>query len=142
MSERSAASGNSSTKMSTAVSALSAETRSGDAHMTITTQFTPVPEINAVTEGRLHPGPRRHLDGRLADSILAAKEAMGLTWRELAVKTGISRAHLNHLSLGRRVPSYRTTEILVAELDLDEVIAEELRAASVSTWPHNIKDER
>jgi len=86
--------------------------------------------------------PQRHLAPHLADAIRAAKEAMGLSWRELAVKTGISRAHLNHLSLGRRVPSHRTTEVLVAELDLDEAVAEELRAASVSTWPHNIEDGR
>jgi cyanate lyase len=110
--------------------------------MTITTQFTPVPKSNAVTEGRPHPGPQRYLNARLAHAIRAGKDATGLSWRELAVRTGISRAHLNHLSLGRRAPSHQTTEALIAALDLDEGVAEELRAASVSTWPHNIKDER
>jgi cyanate lyase len=110
--------------------------------MTITSQFTPMPmNGTAVEEGR-HPGPQRYLDSRLAKAIGAAKDLTGMSWRALAARTGISRAHLNHLSLGKRVPSHRTTEVLISALGLDETVAEELRAASVSTWPHNVEDER
>jgi cyanate lyase len=102
--------------------------------MTITTQFTPVPEINAVTEGRLHAGPQRHLDARLADAIRAGKDLTGLSWRALAAETGISRAHLNNLSLGRRVPSRQTAQVLIDALNLDRDIADELRAVAAPMW--------
>lgn len=102
--------------------------------MTTTTQFTAVPESNAVVENRRHPGPQRRLDARLANAIRAGKERSGLSWRGLAAETGISRSFLNGLSLGRRVPSRRTAEVLVAALNLDGDIADELRAAAARPW--------
>jgi transcriptional regulator with XRE-family HTH domain len=110
--------------------------------MTITTQFTPMPEINAVTEGRLHPGPQRHLDARLADAIRAGKDLTGLSWRALAAETGISRAHLNLISLGKRVPSRQTADALIDALNLDDDIANQLRAAAAPMWWERLDGER
>ena len=81
-----------------------------------------------------HPGPQRHLDPRLADAIRVGKERTGLSWRGLSAVTGISRAHLNHMSLGRRVPSRRVAGILINALDLDYETAKELREVATPTW--------
>ena len=102
--------------------------------MTTTAQFTPVPRSTAATEGRPHPGPQRHLDDDLAHAIRAGKDATGLSWRGLAAETGVSRAHLHNLSLGTRIPSRRTAQVLIDALDLDDDIADELRAAATSMW--------
>jgi cyanate lyase len=101
--------------------------------MTITTQFTPVPRNNAGVEEARHLG-QRHLDARLADAIRNGKDATGLSWRELAAETGISRAHLNNLSLGKRVPSRLTAQVLIDALNLDDDIADELRAVAMPMW--------
>jgi ribosome-binding protein aMBF1 (putative translation factor) len=110
--------------------------------MTITTQFTPVPESNTTTERRRHPGPQRHLDARLASAIRAGKEATGLSWRALAAETGISRAHLNNLSLGKRVPSRQTAQVLIDALNLDRDIADELRAVAAPPWWERLDRDR
>ena len=102
--------------------------------MTPTTQITPVSMDTGVTTEDAHLGPQRHLDARLADAIREGKEATGLSWRGLAAETGVSRSHLNHLSLGLRVPSRRVAGILINALDLDDEIARELRAVAVPTW--------
>jgi ribosome-binding protein aMBF1 (putative translation factor) len=81
-----------------------------------------------------HPGPQRHLDARLADAIREAKERTGLSWRGLAAATGISTPHLNHLSLGRRVPSRKVAETLIYTLRLDDEVAEGLRAVATPMW--------
>ena len=81
-----------------------------------------------------HPGPQRFLDARLADAIREGKEQTGLSWRGLAAATGISRAHLNHLSLGRRVPSQRVAEVLIEALGLDNEVATALREVATPLW--------
>lgn len=65
---------------------------------------------------------------------MSAKEATGLSWRGLADATGICRAHLNHMSLGRRVPSQRVAGILINALDLDYETAVGLWEVAVPTW--------
>ena len=102
--------------------------------MTATTPVHPDPMgVTALMEDA-HPGPQRHLDPRLADAIRAGKERTGLSWRGLAAATGISTPHLNHLSLGRRVPSRRVAETLIYALDLDDEIAEGLRKVATPMW--------
>jgi transcriptional regulator with XRE-family HTH domain len=99
-----------------------------------TTSVAPAPMDATATKEDAHPGPQRYLDPRLADAIRAGKEATGLSWRGLAAATGVSRAHLNHLSLGRRVPSRRVVGILINALDLDYETAKGLRAVATPTW--------
>ena len=81
-----------------------------------------------------HPGPQRYLDRRLANAIRRGKEESGLSWRGLAAETGISTAHLNHMSLGKRVPSTRVVGILINFLDLDCETAQGLWAVAVPSW--------
>jgi cyanate lyase len=102
--------------------------------MNPTTPVAPVPMDATALKEDTHPGPQRHLDARLADAIRTGKEATGLSWRGLAAATGISTPHLNHLSLGRRVPSRRVAETLIAALRLDDEIAEELRTVATPMW--------
>ena len=109
--------------------------------MTTTAQFTPVPRSTTATEGRPHPGPQRHLDDDLAHAIRAGKDATGLSWRGLAAETGVSRAHLNNLSLGRRVPSRQTAEVLIDTLGLNDEVAEELRRAAARDWRERLDRE-
>ena len=78
--------------------------------------------------------PQRHLAPHLAHAIRAGKDATGLSWRGLAAETGISRAHLNHLSLGKRIPSRRTAQVLIDTFDFDDEIADELRAVAAPMW--------
>jgi cyanate lyase len=102
--------------------------------MNPTTPVDPAPMRATATTGDSHPGPQRHLDPRLAAAIRVGKERTGLSWRGLAAETGISTAHLNHLSLGKRVPSRRVVGILINALDLDYETAKALRAAAATTW--------
>jgi cyanate lyase len=102
--------------------------------MTDTTPVDVAPMRATAIKEDTHPGPQRYLDPRLADAIREGKERTGLSWRGLAAATGVSTPHLNHLSLGRRVPSRRVAETLIYALDLDDEIAEGLRAVAVSTW--------
>jgi ribosome-binding protein aMBF1 (putative translation factor) len=102
--------------------------------MNPTAPDTPCPMGVVPIEEDPHPGPQRHLDQRLADAIRVGKERSGLSWRGLAAATGISRAHLNHLSLGRRVPSRRVVDVLIRALSLDDDIAEELREVATPMW--------
>jgi cyanate lyase len=102
--------------------------------MTPTTPVAPVPIGAAALKEDTHPGPQRHLDPRLADAIRTGKEATGLSWRGLAAATGVSTPHLNHLILGRRVPSRRVAETLIYTLRLDDEIAEGLRKVATPMW--------
>lgn len=79
-------------------------------------------------------GPQRHLAPHLAEAIRSGKEATGLSWREFAEVLGRSHSHLNNLSLGKRVPSRETAELLIEALDLNGDIADELRAAASPMW--------
>lgn len=47
---------------------------------------------------------------------------------------GRSRSHLNQISLGKRVPSRETAELLIDALNLKGDPADELRAAAVPMW--------
>jgi cyanate lyase len=78
--------------------------------------------------------PQRHLAPHLAAAIRDGKEATGLSWRQFARVVGKSRAHLNHISLGHRVPSRETAEALIDTLNLGDEIADELRSAAVPMW--------
>jgi cyanate lyase len=102
--------------------------------MNPTTPVAPAPMRATATKGDSHPGPQRYLDPRLADAIREGKERTGLSWRGLAAATGVSTPHLNHLSLGRRVPSRRVAEILIYALQLDDEIAEGLRKVATPMW--------
>jgi len=102
--------------------------------MTAATPVAMVPMDTVAIKGDDHPGPQRHLDRLLADAIKAGKEATGLSWRGLAAATGISTPHLNHLSLGRRVPSRRVAETLIYALRLDDEVAEGLRKVATPMW--------
>ena len=86
--------------------------------------------------------PRRHLAPHLAAAVRNGKHRSGLSWRGLAAETGISRAHLNNLSLGRRVPSRRTAEVIIDALGLDADIADELRAAAAPMWWERLDEDR
>ncbi len=102
--------------------------------MNPTTPVAPVPMDATVIKEDGHPGPKRFLDPRLADAIREGKQASGLSWRGLAAATGVSRAHLNHLSLGKRVPSWRVAGILINFLDLDYETAKALRKVATPMW--------
>ena len=102
--------------------------------MNPTTPVDPAPMRVTAIKGDSHPGPQRHLDPGLADAIREGKEATGLSWRGLAAETGISTAHLNHLSLGKRVPSRRVAGILINTLDLDYEVARELWDVATPLW--------
>ena len=102
--------------------------------MNPTTPVHPAPMRATAIKEDAHPGPQRYLDPRLANAIRRGKEESGLSWRGLATETGISTAHLNHMSLGRRVPSRRVAGILINFLDLDYETARELWAVAVPSW--------
>jgi hypothetical protein len=53
---------------------------------------------------------------------------------------GRSRSHLNHISLGKRVPSRETAEALIVTLNLKGEIAEQLRDAAVPMWWERITE--
>ena len=91
--------------------------------ITQTAPTTPVP-----TE------PQRFLAPHLAQAIRDGKEATGLSWREFAKIVGRSRSHLNYISLGKRVPSLETAELLIDVLNLRGDIADELRAVAPPMW--------
>jgi ribosome-binding protein aMBF1 (putative translation factor) len=84
--------------------------------------------------GDRHPGPQRYLAPHLAEAIRTGKEATGLSWRQFAEVVGRSSSHLNNISLGKRVPSVETAELLIDALDLNGDIADELRAAATPMW--------
>ena len=86
--------------------------------------------------------PQRYLAPHLSSAIRNGKHRSGLSWRGLAAETGISRAHLNNLSLGRRVPSQRTAEVIINALGLDADIADELRAAAAPMWWERLDEDR
>jgi cyanate lyase len=79
-------------------------------------------------------GPQRYLAPHLAAAIRTGKEATGLSWREFAKVVGRSHSHLNNLSLGKRVPSRETAELLIDALDLEGDIADGLRVAASPPW--------
>jgi cyanate lyase len=79
-------------------------------------------------------GPQRYLAPHLAEAIREGKEATGLSWRQFAKVVGRSHSHLNNLSLGKRVPSQQTAELLIEALDLRGDLADELREAAVAPW--------
>ena len=81
-----------------------------------------------------HPGPRRHLSPHIASAIRRAKEDSGLSWHQLAVEVGISRAHLNYLGNGKRIPSRVVAKKLIEKLDLDRDVADELLLAAAPMW--------
>lgn len=86
--------------------------------------------------------PQRHLAPHLAAVIRDGKEATGMSWREFARVVGRSRAHLNLISLGKRVPSRETAEALIETLNLDGDIADELRAAAAPNWWERLDGDR
>jgi cyanate lyase len=86
--------------------------------------------------------PQRHLAPHLAAAIRNGKHRSGLSWRGLAAETGISRAHLNNLSLGRRVPSRHTAQVIIDALSLDDETAAELRAAAAPMWWERQNEDR
>ena len=78
--------------------------------------------------------PQRYLAPHLAKAIREGKEATGMSWREFATVVGRSRSHHNHISLGKRVPSRETAELLIDVLNLKGDIADELRAVAPPMW--------
>lgn len=78
--------------------------------------------------------PQRYLAPHLAQAIREGQQATGLSWREFAKVVGRSRSHLNLISLGKRVPSRETAELLIETLDLDVEIADELLAVAPRMW--------
>ena len=86
--------------------------------------------------------PQRDFPEHLAAAIREGKEATGLSWRQFARVVGRSRAHLNNISLGKRVPSRETAEALIDTLNLDGDIADQLRAAAAPNWWERIDRER
>jgi ribosome-binding protein aMBF1 (putative translation factor) len=101
---------------------------------TTDTPVAPAPMSDTAIKEDTHPGPQRFLNPRLANAIRVGKERTGLSWRGLAAETGISTAHLNHMSLGKRVPSRRVVGILINALDLDYETAKALRDVAAPTW--------
>ena len=75
--------------------------------------------------------PQRWLDPRLAGAIAEAKNLTGLTWRQLAVLTGVSHPHLVNLAKGRRVPTDVTLENMADFMPIDPDALEELRQVAV-----------
>jgi ribosome-binding protein aMBF1 (putative translation factor) len=79
-------------------------------------------------------GPQRYLAPHLAEAIRTGKESTGLSWRQFAKVVGRSHSHLNNISLGKRVPSRETAELLIDTLGLKGEIAAELRATATPMW--------
>lgn len=75
---------------------------------------------------------RRVLPDHLADAIAQAKEQSGMSWRDLEAETGLHNSYLVRLSHGTRVPSTVAARRILAVLDLDEDIADELRDIAVA----------
>jgi hypothetical protein len=65
------------------------------------------PTVPVETSYRRQPPqhPLRHLDPDVARSIADAKTRTGLSWRRLALLTGVSHPHLILLAQAKRVPS-------------------------------------
>ena len=71
--------------------------------------------------------PHRYLDPQLAGAIANAKVRSGLSWRQLALLTGVSHPHLVLIAGGKRVPSDLTVERIARWLDIDEELLDQLR---------------
>jgi hypothetical protein len=82
--------------------------------------------------------PQRYLDPALAKSIAEAKEKTCLSWRQLALLTGLSHSFLIQLAGGVRVPSDVTVELIADYLPIEPGDLEELRQVAVvkRRYPH------
>lgn len=78
--------------------------------------------------------PQRYLSPHLARAITEAKKRTGLSWRQLAAIVPTSHSHMVNIANGKRVPSIETAEYMIALLDLDDAIADELRAVAAPMW--------
>ena len=82
--------------------------------------------------------PQRWLAPHLAHAVRDAKEATGLSWREIGRRTGVSHSHLVLISNGRRVPSDAVVEALAEVLPITDGELEGLRRVAVrkQRFPH------
>lgn len=77
-----------------------------------------------------HTVPAR---GRLADALRALRLEAGLTYDELAAKTGLSAATLKRATSGRTVPALKTAEAVADACSVDHLLISRLwRAARVA----------
>jgi cyanate lyase len=79
--------------------------------------------------------PRRHLPPRLAEVVRDAKLGTGMSWREIARRSGVSHPHLVLISQGRRVPSRQIAMRIIAVLNLDDDTAQGLLDEAVQREP-------
>ena len=100
--------------------------------MTTTIDSSTFPVETTIPRGNQPPlKPLRHLDPGVAKSLADAKIRSGLSWRRLAVLTGVSHPHLVLLSQGKRVPSRYTTERIIDVFPMTPDEAEALRAVAI-----------
>lgn len=85
----------------------------------------------------LNPGPqRRTLSAELAHQLTLARLRTGLSVRQLAALSGISRSMVSAVCRGERCPSRDVAEELAGVLRLeDEVIEALMGEAVVRGWP-------
>jgi cyanate lyase len=71
--------------------------------------------------------PRRQLPTRLARAVSDAKRTSGLSWREIANRTGLSHSHLVLVAQGARLPSRQVVDAIARVLPIEAEILNELR---------------
>lgn len=75
--------------------------------------------------------PLRHLAPDLARAIAEAKEATGMTWREIGARVGVAHGHLVMVSKGYRVPSVVVAELIGEVLPIDHETLDKLLDVAV-----------
>lgn len=70
----------------------------------------------------------------LASRLNTRRRSLGLSVKELAIRTDLSRSNLESLLSGKRSPTPAVVERLIGALDLDEAFADELRSLKGSRY--------
>lgn len=84
---------------------------------------------------------RREIGPRLGGEIDAARQRVGLTFREAAARIGISYGYLAELCQGRRCPSRGVAAAIIAVLPMTREAAEELMAVAVERRDWQQRDQ-
>lgn len=82
--------------------------------------------------------------GRMGERLRMARQARGLSLRELAQRLGVSASLISQVETGRANPSVSTLYAIAAELDvsLDELLFEDRRPSSAGEAPASPRIER
>lgn len=79
------------------------------------------------------PRKKRFSEEAFGATVEALMNEIGVTYRELAAKTGLSAGYLNHLVHGNRpVPSNDVVKTLAAALDVDAEHFREYRLRAIT----------